>query len=94
MSLIRMKNQEKIKALLNGMHVYMQGNAHEHRVLVLPRSWSLGILRNLGVRYGDINAVTQRVYIYLRNSSVIVKLQTALLQLCSVRASTGFQNMS
>ena len=26
MSLIRMKNQEKIKALLNGMHVHMQGN--------------------------------------------------------------------
>ena len=56
-----MKNQEKIKALLNGMHVHMQGNGHEHRVLVLPRRWSLGILRNLGVRYGDINAVTQRV---------------------------------
>ena len=42
--LMRMKNQQKIKALLNGTVWYMWSNGQKCRVLVLLRSRRRGIL--------------------------------------------------
>ena len=38
----------------------------------------------LNMRYGDMNAVSQRVSSCLRISSVLVKLQAAVLQFCVI----------